>query len=507
MKKNLAKRLLVVVPAALLQLVWLYVLWVWLNPWVVQISVALTVVSFVMVLFIITKRDEGSYRTLWLLVILLFPVPGAVLYLIFGNKRTTRPLQRRFEAAPPLPPVPAEEAAPVWEALAADDLRVAQTFGYVHAITGASPQFCEGAGYYPLGDRMFPAMLEAMEQARDYIFVEYFIVTPGEMWDAVREVMVRKAAQGVDVRMMYDDMGSLSTFGFDDMQLLRAQGVKCIVFNPLVFVKGTINYRDHRKMLVVDGEVAFSGGVNLADEYINRLERFGHWKDTGFKLVGAPAGAYARMFAEFWNAFSKDPVPEQVLLAGAGPVAAYPDEGYVLSYYDSPLRPQAASNELYIELLSLATEYAWFFTPYLLPGDALLDALVRTARRGVDVRIVMPGIPDKKVVFRMAHGFYPTLLEAGVRIYEYAPGFVHAKSVLVDDALGTVGTVNLDSRSLFLHFENNTLFYKAALLADLKEDFLATQALCREMRLGENVRDTFGTWLVNGVLRVFSPLC
>lgn len=505
--KNLAKRLLVIIPATLLQLVWLYVLWVWLARWAVPISVVLTVVSFLLVLFIITKRDESSYRTLWLLVILLFPLPGTVLYLIFGNKRTTRPLQRRFKEAPALPAVPPGEGMAAWSALEAESLRIAQTFGYVHAITGASPQFCEGATYYPLGDDLFPAMLEAIEGARDYIFVEYFIVTPGEMWDAVANALACKAAQGVDVRMMYDDMGSLSTFSFEDAQRLRAQGIKCIAFNPLVFIKGTLNYRDHRKMLVVDGETAFSGGVNLADEYINRVERFGHWKDTGFRLVGAPARVYARMFAEFWNAFSKDPIPEGLLRLGRVPSPANLGEGYVLSYYDSPLRPQAASNELYIELLSLATDYAWFFTPYLLPGDALLDALVRAARRGVDVRIIMPGIPDKKLVFRMAHGFYPVLLEAGVGIYEYTPGFVHAKSVLVDDVLGTVGTVNLDYRSLFLHFENNTLFYKAALLSNLKEDFLATQARCREMRLGENVPDTFGSWLVNGVLRVFSPLC
>ena len=507
MNKNLVKRLLVIVPATLLQLVWLYVLWAWFNPWAVQISAVLAVVSFLLVLFIITKRDESSYRTLWLLVVLLFPIPGTVLYLIFGNKRTTRPLRRRFEAAPALPAAPPEEALPVWEALRADNLRVSQTFGYVRSITGASPQFCEGATYYPLGDDMFPAMLEAMEQAREYIFVEYFIVTPGEMWGTVAEAMIRKASQGVDVRMMYDDMGSLSTFSFEDAQHLRAHGVKCVPFNPFVFIKGTLNYRDHRKMLVVDGEVAFSGGVNLADEYINRLERFGHWKDTGFKLVGAPARAYARMFAEFWNAFAREPVPEVLLGPGASTSPDCPANGFVLSYYDSPLRAQAASNELYIELLSLATGYAWFFTPYLLPGDALLDALTRAARRGVDVRIVMPGVPDKKVVFRMAHGFYPVLLEAGVKIYEYTPGFVHAKSVLVDDVLGAVGTVNLDYRSLFLHFENNTLFYKAKLLADLKADFLATQAQCREMRLGENVRDGFGSWLVNGVLRVFSPLC
>lgn len=208
-------------------------------------------------------------------------------------------------------------------------------------------------------------------------------------------------------------------------------------------------------MMIIDGEVAFTGGINLADEYINQTVKFGHWKDFGLELHGPAVENYTRMFIEFWNAFSHEslPAPESVQYE---PVAR-PD-GYVLSYYDSPLRRTAASNELYIELLSQAQEYAYFYTPYLMLGNALQEAFVRAARRGVDVRIIMPGIPDKKLVFRMSRSFYPTLLQAGAKIYEYIPGFVHAKGCVVDGVVGTVGTVNLDYRSLFLHFENNALF-------------------------------------------------
>lgn len=501
--QKIAKRLIIVIPTVLLQLAWFYILSAWLSRWAVPIGMVLTALSFVLVIFIMTKRDEGAYKMLWLLVILLFPVPGTILYLLFGNKRTTRPLKRHFDAAPSLPAAPTSDAA--LSALESTDKRMAQTFCYVERLTGASTHFVQEARYFSLGDTMFPAMLAAVEQAQQYIFAEYFIVERGEMWDALVEAMARKVSQGVDVRVMYDDLGSLSTYDIQGVLELKEKGIRCIAFNPLLFVRGTLNYRDHRKMLVVDGAVAFSGGVNLADEYINRKERFGHWKDIGFELTGAPAQAFARMFAEFWNAFAKDPIPERFLTAGPMDVDA--DNGCVLSYYDSPLRPHAVSNELYIELLSQATQYAWFFTPYLLPGDALLDALLRAAERGVDVRIIMPGIPDKKIVFRMAHGFYPVLLKAGVKIYEYVPGFVHAKGCVVDDVVGTVGTVNLDYRSLFLHFENNSLFYGASLLADLKADFEATQAQCRQMVLGHNVRESFGSWLVNGVLRLFAPLC
>ena len=264
-------------------------------------------------------------------------------------------------------------------------------------------------------------------------------------------------------------------------------------------------------MLIVDGTVAFSGGVNLADEYINAYPKYGHWKDIGFRLTGAAVLPYVWMFMEFWNAFSEPPdekISNALLLSciEQNQTARTIEKGAVLSYYDSPLRTEAVSNELYIELLSLAKQYAWFFTPYLMPGDELLNAFVRAARRGIDIRIILPGIPDKKIIYRMSRSYYTVLLEAGIKIYEYTPGFVHSKGCLIDDTMGTIGTVNLDYRSLFLHFENNSVFYKADLLADWKADFLATQAQCRERTL-ENVTEGFGKWFLDGILRIFTPLC
>ena len=235
------------------------------------------------------------------------------------------------------------------------------------------------------------------------------------------------------------------------------------------------------------------------------MEKFGHWKDIGFRITGAPVQNYTRMFTEFWNAFSKSriPVHEPALPAMAETGGA---NGYVLSYYDSPVDAEDISNTLYVELLSQAERYAWFYTPYLMLGDTLMDAFVRAARRGVDVRIIMPGVPDKKVVYRMSRSYYAALLEAGVRIFEYTPGFVHAKGCVIDDVVGTIGTVNLDYRSLFLHFENNSLFCGAPLLADFKADFLATQEQCAE-RTKDNVKKGFFKWVLDGILRIFAPLC
>lgn len=503
---KILRRVFTIIPAILLQALWLYLLFSVLAPWAPAISFLLSVMAFLLVLYIITKREESTYKVVWLLLILTFPLPGSLLYLIFGNKRTTKPLQKKLAGARPLPP-DAADTAPVYEQLDGQDKRIAQTFRTVEKMTGFAPHPNRSATYYPLGDDMFPVMLRELEKAEKFIFVEYFIVEDGLMWGSMVDIMARKAAQGVDVRVLYDDLGSISTYSWKNAEKLRQKGIHIAPFNPLVFVKGTLNCRDHRKMLVIDGKVAFSGGINLADEYINKVERFGHWKDIGFRLTGEAVDNYTRMFATFWNAFAFDPIPDEFLAPPALPAAdRQAQDGCVLSYYDSPLGEDAVSNELFIDLLSQAREYAWFFTPYLMPGDALTDAFVRAARRGVDVRIIMPGVPDKKLVYRMGRSFYPVLLEAGVKIYEYTPGFVHAKASIVDGVVGTVGTVNLDYRSLFLHFENNSLFYRASLLDSLKADFLATQEKCRE-RTTDNIEKGFGRWLIDGVLRIFVPLC
>ncbi len=498
--RKLMLRVLAAVPPVALQTLWLLVLLKWLAPWAAVVNFVLSVLVLLFVLYLISKQEEPTYKVLWLLVILTFPLPGALLYLLFGGKRSARSLRARLDK------VDQEQLASPGSLPLEADPRLRQTFGYLQQLTGGEVHPNTGAKFYPLGDAMFPDLLKALEQAQHYIFLEYFIVDHGVFWDSVVDILQRKASQGVDVRVLYDDLGSISTYTAKDAWQLQHSGIRCVAFNPLVFVKGTLNYRDHRKMTIIDGRVAFTGGVNMADEYINRVEKYGHWKDFGLRLEGAAAHSYTRMFAQFWNAFSNDPIPQALLQSPDLPVDTAPD-GYVLSYGDSPLADTAASNELYIELLSQAREYAYFFTPYLMLGDSLLEAFVRAARRGVDVRIIMPGVPDKKLVFRMSHSFYPILLKAGVKIYEYTPGFVHAKGCVVDDRVGTVGTVNLDYRSLFLHFENNALFWNASLLGEIKADFLATQRQCRTMQLGGNVPTGFVHWLVDGVLRIVSPLC
>lgn len=500
---KMLRRVLTVIPAAAVQALWILLLVKWLSPYAAYITLALSVAAVLLVLFIIIKRDETAYKILWLLVILTVPVAGALLYLLFGNRRTARPLRKRLrrvqEAGQPAP-------LPCGVTPFEGEKRMEQTVRWLEHKTGYPLMRAEDVRYYPLGDAMYPDMLTDLRAAKKTIYLEYFIIEPGEMWQSIVDILAQKVREGLDVRVMYDDLGSISTFNFSNALALEKLGIRCVTFNPLLALKGTANYRDHRKMLIVDDAVAYSGGVNLADRYINREHPYGHWKDTGFRLTGAPVRSFTHMFLTFWNAFSlqkEEPMPMPPAAAAAEPAA---QDGWVLSYYDSPLNSEATSNRLYIDLLSQATDYAWFFTPYLMLGDDLLDAMLAAAQRGVDVRIIMPGIPDKKLIFRMSRSFYQVLLTGGVKIYEYTPGFVHAKSLVCDDRAATVGTVNLDYRSLFLHFENNSLFYRGSIVARVKEDFLATQSQCHAVEACDMKRYS-RRWIVDGVLRIFAPLC
>ena len=502
---KIMRRVLIVVPAVALQVLWHVLLVKWLAPYAPLIVSLLSVAAVFMVLFIVIKRDESTYKLLWLLIILTMPLVGALLYLFFGNKRTAKPLKKRLQGvASRGDPRP----LPVGETPFAGEKRMEQTIRWLERKTGYPLCKARPVRYYPLGDDMFPDMLRDMKSARRSIYIEYFIIEPGQMWDAMLEVLEDKLRQGVDVRVMYDDLGSISSFNFSNARELTQKGIPCVPFNPLLALKGTANYRDHRKMLIVDNEIAYSGGINLSDRYINLEHPYGHWKDTGFRLTGEGVHSFTHLVLTFWNAFAlkKGEAGTPMPALQDSTEAPRETDGYVLSYYDSPLEHDATSNQLFIDLLSQSTDYAWFFTPYLMLGDDLMAAMLAAARRGVDVRIIMPGIPDKKLIFRMSRSFYQVLLNGGVKIYEYTPGFVHAKSFVSDDKVATIGTVNLDYRSLFLHFENNSLFYRSGIVEKIKEDFLATQALCSEVQPYDKKRYS-RRWAVDGLLRIFAPLC
>lgn len=501
-------RIVSALPVIVLQGLIIYGIARWLAPVATFLYSVLSVLSALFVLFLISNRGESAYKMLWLLVMFVAPLPGALMYLFYGNRRTGNVLEKRLDAVHDSIPVALNDNRQIQEQLQKEDKRIAQTFAYVSKVTGFPVLENDTARYYPVGELLFEQMLSALKGAERYVFIEYFIVQEGVMWDAMVDVMEQKVQEGVDIRVLYDDIGSIGTFSTRNRASLLKKGIKCEKFNPLIVLSGALNNRDHRKIMVVDGGVAFSGGINLADEYINEEHPFGHWKDIGFKITGDAVRSYAYMFIEFWNACSFNKITEELVGGDFKETRESDDrgiDGYVLPYYDSPGRAEAASNNLFIDLLGQAKDYMWFYTPYLLLGDGLRDAFVRAAQRGVDIRIIMPGIPDKKVVYRMSRSYYRELLVAGVKIYEYSPGFVHAKACLADDCVGSIGTVNLDYRSLYLHYECNALFYEASILVDLKTDFEATMEVSRERTLQDEKKGLLHR-IVNATLRIFAPL-
>ena len=455
-------------------------------------------------LLIVGSRMEPAYKIAWLLLVLPFPVFGGIFYLLVGGgqipQRTSCRMKRIAEQS--------EEN--LREDFKADDLltlgedaagqaRYLEDFAHCPAYTNTETE------YFPVGDLVFPRMLEELRKAERYIFLEYFIIQPGVFWDSVLEILEEKAAQGVEVRLIYDDMGCMFTLPRDYNEQMAARGIQCRVFNRFVPVMSLrFNNRDHRKFLIIDGKVGFTGGINLADEYINRRERFGHWKDSAILLEGDAVWSMAVMFLTMWDHCCG--WEEEFHHFRPEPAPARPWTGYVQPYTDTPLDREAVGQAVYLNMIGKARKYIYITTPYLVIDVATNTALCNAAKSGVDVRIITPHIPDKRYVFEVTRAHYPPLLEAGVRIYEYTPGFIHAKNFVVDDRFATVGTVNLDYRSLFLHFEDGVWLCEAPCIQDIRRDFEETLRVCQRISLRQRKYFNPIIQLYRNILRIFAPL-
>lgn len=357
--------------------------------------------------------------------------------------------------------------------------------------------------YFPLGEDKFAAMLEELKKAEKFIFMEYFIIGEGLMWGSILKILAEKAAQGVEVRVMYDGMCEISTLTGDYPERLEKLGIKCKHFTPIrPFVSTQYNYRDHRKILVIDGKVAFNGGVNLADEYINHIERFGHWKDTALMLKGDAVQSFTLMFLQMWNLTEENLVWDEYLTD----VTPAESDGYVLPYADCPLDGYKVGRSVYLDILNRATRYVHIMTPYLILDDELETALKFAAERGVDVRLILPGIPDKKMAFALAKSHYSALIKAGIKIYEYTPGFVHAKVFVCDDEKAVVGTINLDYRSLYHHFECATYLYRTSCIPAIEEDYQQTLLQCSTVT-PETIKHEKLSYKIRGsIAKIIAPL-
>ena len=471
------------------------------------VEMILRILAVIAVLGIVRFSRHLSSDLVWIIVILLFPVPGTAAFLLLGANlftgRTYHHIRKETKAARGLL-VPDEETEAEMKAAAP---ALSGQFHYLSRSAGFPFFKNAGCDYYPLGDAGYPDMLKELKRAERFIFLEYFIIEKGEMWNGILSILEEKAAAGVDVRILYDDAGSYSTLPLNYAKELEKKGISCIPFNrinPIINI--IMNHRDHRKILVIDGKVAFSGGINLADEYINRVTRFGHWKDNVIRVRGGAVWPMTVLFLSHWNALRKQDEDYTKFRAAPEDLAGFPAErGYLAPYGESPLDSEITAQNIYMGILNQATRYCYIFTPYLIIDTELENALILAAKRGVDVRIVTPGIPDKKLVYSITRSYYLPLIRGGVRIFEYTPGFIHSKVFVCDDRIATVGTVNLDYRSLYLHFENGIYLFDCGAVADVRRDAEETIAASREVA-PEDCKSGIVKEFALSALRLVAPL-
>ncbi len=470
----------------------------------VLVSIASTLLAVVLVIHVVSGSQNPAYKTVWCILILLFPVFGTCLYLLLssdiGGKSFLREVEKATQSGTPYlnqSPEAVEELSEQSRAAASQANYLIHTAGYpVYANTDTE--------YLSPGEIFWVRLLEELQKAEKFIFIEFFIIGEGVMWDSVLRILEEKVAQGVEVRVMYDDVGSLKILPYHYDRTLREKGIRCAVFSPFVpAVSVKLNNRDHRKIVVVDGKVAFTGGINLADEYINRKERFGYWKDAGICLKGDAVWSFTVMFLESWQLATKQ---EQEYLRYKTEAPALPHtQGFVLPYGDAPGDHEAVGENVYLNLIHKAQRYLYICTPYLIVDNETLTALQLAAKSGVDIRIITPHIPDKWYVHLLTRAYYQQLVEYGVRIFEYTPGFIHSKTFVSDDEFATVGTVNMDFRSMYLHFECGVWMYGTPAAADVKRDFLQTQEQSQEI-FPSDCKAKLPLRILRAVFRLFAPL-
>lgn len=504
---NKYERPILIAVLFIIQLSWLIILFsnvinysAWVNAFFIFISV-------MMILYLIRKNDSPAYRMSWISLIAVFPLLGGLLYLLIGNKRPTKKMKSLIAQEDPHY-VSAFRGLPhKLEGLMVTDKRVGALANYLYQYEMMPVYSDTRIAYYPNGESMMDTLLYDLKSAKKYIFIEFFIVDYGEMFEAIFTILREKVKEGVEVRFLYDDFGCLARLPKNFVEECEAMGIKALKFNPVSPILSMVyNTRDHRKFIIIDGEIGYTGGLNLADEYINAVERFGYWKDNMVRIQGAATWSITILFLQIWNAFyrKKDGDYLQFLPPADQITSDDASEGYVQPFGDSPLDNEAIGENVYRNLLDMATESVYIYTPYLVVSYELQTAIELASKRGVDVRLITPGIPDKPLVFRMTRSYYRPLIEAGARIFEYRPGFVHAKTFIVDGKIACVGTINLDFRSLYLHFENGVLMYYHPVVQQIEQDFLKTQEQSEEILLSSLSQSFYGEML-DSLLRLLAP--
>jgi cardiolipin synthase len=467
----------------------------------------LVILDILLVIDINKDKSNPAYKIMWIAIITVLPVFGGVTYIytksqlslkIF-SKNQAKKIQEIKQYLP--------QGKYEYKQLKLEDKKIANLSKYIYEYTNLPVYQNTLTEYYSLGEYWFESLKNECKKAKHYIFMEYFIITSGKLWDELSEILIQKAKEGVNIKILYDGIGTGFVTSKKLFRPLQAEGVEVKSFNSFrPFLSTVQNNRDHRKIAVIDGIIGFNGGTNLADEYINEIEKFGHWKDTAVMIKGEAAKSLSAMFLQLWEkeAISEDTFNK--VLPANDVIYNTESKGFIQPYSDSPLDNENVGRMVYLDLINMAEKSICIMTPYLIPDNELLTALELAAKKGIDVKIITPHHPDKWFVYQIAWTYYETLIDYGVKIYEYLPGFIHAKSILIDDRIATVGTINFDYRSLYLHFECGVLLYKTDAVKQLKEDCEETLKRCIKISKKACFNRSIVKKFIGNILRLFAPL-
>lgn len=500
-------RLVFAAIAVLIEFLWIYGILLAVGKNYAGVSSLASLVALIIVIFLYGREMNASLKMPWIILISAFPPLGIMLYLFVGLSGSTKRMRERFETIDSIlfQLIPQNQEV-------MDDLHKEDSLAYTQAMYLSD--FCKFPIYkdtrtefYNEGHKGLEAQKEALRKAEKFIFMEYHAIEDKEAFHELEDILVEKVQEGVEVRLFYDDMGSIFFINMDFIKRMEEKGIQCRCFNPVVPIANMfLNNRDHRKITIIDGKVGFTGGYNLANEYFGYTEPFGKWKDTGIKLEGEAVRSLTIMFLEMWNAIHATDKDDKEYDYYFPQTKSFENQGYVQPYADSPLDHEHVGENVYLNLINSATDYLYFVTPYLIITDEMDKAFRLAAKKGVDVRIITPGIPDKKLVYSITRSYYSRLCRHGVRIFEYTPGFCHAKMSVADGKYATCGTINLDYRSLYHHFENGVFMYNTPVVADIKKDFDDMFPVCHEVtdiyRAPQKKRLLFSQC----ILRLFAPL-
>ena len=475
-----------------------------MKEYSVLILGATSVLGALLLVYEINRRESPEFKMTWMIVIAIIPIFGALLYIYMRFSFISRSIAKHHTMVRQ-----DIKRYIIKDEAAARSIAATRVKGLSHYLEHSSdaPVYANGeVKYFELGEIMYEDMKEKMEAAEKFIFLEFFIInSASSMWTEMFDILSRKVKEGVEVRLMYDGMGSLTTTPKNFGAILDNAGIKHTVFAPVQPLLSTYqNNRDHRKIIVIDGEVAFTGGINIADEYVNRINRFGHWKDNGIRITGGAVSRFTALFLEMWRTVNPD--RDEDYGRYIYEPQRHDGRGYVIPYGDCPLDGIQVGKRVYLDMINRAEKYVYIMTPYLVIDNETLEALRFAVERGVDVKIIIPHHPDKVYAYWLAHTYFPELIEAGVKMYEYTPGFIHAKTLIADDEEVVIGTINFDFRSFYLHYECAVMLYGVPVIEAIKHDFDETKKLCQPITMAEYKKFNPFTKLMGRAIRTLAPL-